>query len=519
MTAPACREIALIEAFLEEQLGLSHAAMDLGDELEGVLSGRAQQRGCVGLLGYYQRLGDHEFAREELRALAPLLTVGETYFFREPQQIEALLAVALPERLASRPPDAPVRVLSAGCASGEEPYTIAIALHHAAWGRRQHRVKIHGIDVNPKVLRKAERARYSRWALRSVADDMRARCFAPVGDEFELRSDLRRLVTFEERNLMNDDPDFWAPGSLDVIFCRNVLIYLAPQKAREMLDRFARALAPGGFLFLGSSETLRGTTTEFLAEHSHATFYYRRSGGQLGSARATPGAVEFDSPPAVHRPAAPEPETEPWYVAIQEASKRLALVGPSPTPVDEEPPPVADALRAQPDAPQSEALVAKILDLVSGERFDQALALLRALPESALEGARIALLCAVIHCQLGDLAEAELACNRALDAGDYGGAHYVLGLCSEQAGSLKAAAQHYKAAAWVDPTFAMPHLRLGTLAKRGGDLATACREYGYAAALLESEQRERVALFGGGFSRWTLIGLCESELAPLRGRT
>jgi chemotaxis protein methyltransferase CheR len=519
MNAPACREVALIAAVLEEQLGFSHAALNLGDALEGVLRERAQKHGCAGLLGYYQRLCEHEFAREELRALAPRLTVGETFFFRESRQIDALLAVALPERLASRPQHEPVRVLSAGCASGEEPYSLAIALHHAAWGRPQHRVKIHGIDVNPKVLQKAERARYSRWALRAVGDELRARCFVQVGDEFELRSDLRRLVTFEERNLMTDDPAFWAPGSLDVIFCRNVMIYLAPQKAREMLARFAHALAPGGFLFLGSSEPLRGATTAFLVEHTHATFYYRRSDGQLGSDRATTRAVVVDSPPAGLPPSAASPEPKPWYEIIQETSERLAQVSPQPTLVAADPPPVVDALRAGPDAPQTEAIVAKILDLLGGERFDQALTTLRALPESAQGDARVALLSAVVHCQRGDLVEAELACNRALEAGDYGGAHYVLGLCSERAGRLRAASQQYKAAAWVDPTFAMPHLRLGLLAKRAGDLATAYHEYGYAAALLESEQRERVVLFGGGFSRWALIGLCQSELAPLRGRS
>jgi chemotaxis protein methyltransferase CheR len=518
MNAPACREIGLIEAFLEEQLGLSHSALHLGTELEGVLRKRAQQQSCAGLLGYYQRLHEPAFAREELRALAPLVTVGETYFFREQQHIDALLAVALPERLAARPPEEPVCILSAGCASGEEPYTIAIALHHDAWGRSQHRVKIHGIDVNPKVLRKAEHARYSRWALRAITDEMRACCFAQVGEEFELRSDLRRLVTFEERNLMTDDPDFWAPGSLDVIFCRNVLIYIAPHKAREMLDRFARALAPGGFLFLGSSEVLRGATAAFLAEHSHATFYYRRNDGRLGDDRAIAQAVVVDSPPLGLPPAAPAPDATPWYVTIQQASERIASASPKPKPVGAAPPLVVDALSAQPEAFPSELHIAKLVELVGGERFDVALATLRALPDTSLDDARIALLRAIIHCQLRELAEAEIACNRALAAGDYGDAHYVLGLCNEQSGSLTAATQQYKAAAWVDPTFAMPHLRLGVLAKRIGDLATALREYGYAATLLESEQRERVVLFGGGFSRWALIGLCESELAPLRGR-
>ncbi|KYG03157.1 hypothetical protein BE20_48820 [Sorangium cellulosum] len=149
------------------------------------------------------------------------------------------------------------------------------------------------------------------------------------------------------------------------------------------------------------------------------------------------------------------------------------------------------------------------------------MAALAALPQRAASSARVELLRAVILCQQGDLTRAERACQRALDAGDAGdsgAAHYVLGLCQEQAGDAAGAAQHYKAAASRDPSFAMPHLRLGLLAKRAGDLAATRDELGRAAALLVAERQERLMLFGGGFPRSALIGLCQAELTARGGR-
>ena len=98
---------------------------------------------------------------------------------------------------------------------------------------------------------------------------------------YVLNSDIRSMVTFEERNLLDEDKTFWQPDYFDVIFCRNVMIYFAPPAVQEVVQRLTRSLAPGGFLFLGPSETLRGLTGEFHLRHTHGVFYYqRRSAGE-----------------------------------------------------------------------------------------------------------------------------------------------------------------------------------------------------------------------------------------------
>ncbi|WP_044988499.1 CheR family methyltransferase [Sorangium cellulosum] len=512
------RDLGPLEELLEERLGLSRASLHLGADLEAVLRERARARGCSDLGDYRRALDRPEVAREELHVLAGQLTVGETYFFREWQQIEACVEIALPERFAARQGGEPITVLSAGCASGEEAYTLAIALHTAYPGLLPHRIKVVGVDVNPGAIQKAQRARYSEWTLRAVPDDMRQRFFARAGADVALRQEIVRLVEFQVRNLLDDDPAFWRPGAFDAIFCRNVLMYFAPQKMAEVLDRLHAALAPRGFLFLASSESLRAAGAAFEAAHSHGIFYYRRS-----SARAHPARGDA-------------PRASRWVARIHEASARVAEVAQrvSPPPRGDAPasptarrappstrPPSTRPPSTMPPALAELAAIDRALELIGGERFTDAMTALAALPQRAASSARVELLRAVILCQQGDLAGAERACQRAIDAGDAGdggAAHYVLGLCQEQAGDAAGAAQHYKAAASRDPSFAMPHLRLGLLAKRAGDVAATRDELGRAAALLVSERQERLVLFGGGFPRSALIGLCQAELTARGGR-
>ncbi|WP_437682438.1 CheR family methyltransferase [Sorangium sp. So ce131] len=505
MSPAAPLELGPLEEFLEERLGLSRASLHLGADLEAVLRERVRARGCADLDVYRRELDRPEFAREELHVLAGQLTVGETYFFREWPQIEAFVEIAMPERFAARPDGDPITVLSAGCASGEEAYSLAIALQGAYPGIIPNRIRVVGVDVNPIAIQRALRRRYSEWTLRAVPDDVRKRCFVRAGEDAELRKEIAALVDFRVKNLLEDDPTFWRPGAFDAIFCRNVLMYLAPQKTVELLERFAGALAPRGFLFLASSESLRATSAAFDVAHTHGIFYYRRS-----------AALPRRAPVDAARGSA-------WVASIHEASARVAEVAQrvSPPARPGAPRAAGEARKAgagRPLGPAELAAVDRALQLIGGERFADAMAALAALPAEAASDAHVELLRAVILCQQGDLSRAERACQNALDAGDDGAAHYVLGLCQEQAGDTAGAAQHYKAAARRDPSFAMPHLRLGMLARRAGDMKTTRDELARAAELLVAEQHERLVLFGGGFPRAALIGLCQAELRAQGGR-
>jgi chemotaxis protein methyltransferase CheR len=169
----------------------------------------------------------------ELAALAGELTVAETYFFRNSEQFHALADVVLPERVRARAHDKALRILSAACASGEEAYTIAITAQEVmvdpSWT-----VSIRAVDVNPTVLEKAARGRYSTWALRETPPEARKKWFQADGREFVLDDDVRGAVEFAQRNLASDDSDLWPAETYDVVFCRNVLMYFSQDQARAI---------------------------------------------------------------------------------------------------------------------------------------------------------------------------------------------------------------------------------------------------------------------------------------------
>ncbi len=181
---------------------------------------------------------------EEPEAVAALIehsVVGETYFYRHPEQFAAL------EREAWDRPE-PLRIWSAGCASGEEPYSLAMAMLEA--GRAGRGDRILATDVSESALRWAREARYGARSLRRLSPALRARWFREAPPLLEVLPEVRSLVDFRRHNLLSDP----APGEFDLVVCRNVLIYFEPGTAVRVLDRLVGAVRPGGHLVLGPVE-------------------------------------------------------------------------------------------------------------------------------------------------------------------------------------------------------------------------------------------------------------------------
>ncbi len=449
---------------------------------------------------YLARLASPD-ERDELRALAERLTVGETYFFRNGNDLQAFLGAVLPERMRARAADRALRILSIGCSSGEEPYTIAMLLEDvpqlSSWD-----VRIRGVDVNPAAIRRALRARYTAWSLRQTPPEARARFFRPEQGGFRLDDAIQRRVEFEERNVVDPDPGFWTRDAYDVVFCRNIVMYFAPEVTAEVIGRIDAALAPGGFLFLGHAETLRGVSTAFHLRHSHGTFYYQRKEG---------GDATLDVAPAPWPVVAPAPQEPPdvgWFDAIHQAAARVSsLSGVAPEPLGS-----GDAAPLASGPPEAEWVrVTRALDLLRHDRHADALAALGG--GSPQEDTDALLLRAVLLASSGDPSAAEAVCTRILERDELNAeAHYVMALCREHDGDRVAAANHDHYALYLDPSFAMPRLHLGLLAKRAGDLRAAARELSSALLLLAGEDASRILLLGGGFSRDALVELCRAEL-------
>lgn len=506
-------ELALFQSAIAERLGLRFDDGRL-TFLAEVLARRVQAR-RLSAGAYLAALVARLEASDELSALARELTVGETYFFRHADQFHAFRDVALPERLSARALSRSLRLLSVGCASGEEPYSLAILLRERGL-EPGFEVAIQGLDLNPDSLAKAAAGLYSPWSLRETPADLRERWFTQEGRDFRLARALRDSVRFAQHNLIADAPTLLQKGATDVIFCRNVLMYFTPAHAVAIVARLARALAPGGFLFLGHAETLRGLSHAFHLRHTHNTFYYqRRDDEDHALDDVTPErSWSSSASPAL------EPKGDwvgPWLDAVARSSERIRELGsnamapaapvPTPAPPSESyPPPPRDNRLEQP------------LQLLRDDRFADALDAMHRLSPSEKADPAALLLRAALLTHQGDLSEAEGTCHELLRRDDLNaGAHYLLALCNERRGQLPAAVEHDLTAVYLDADFAMPHLHLGLMARKRLDGDTARRELGQALTLLEREEASRLLLFGGGFTRNTLLSLCRSELANLKG--
>jgi chemotaxis protein methyltransferase CheR len=228
---------------------------------------------ALGLADFGQYL-DHvarDASGDELALMLDLLSTNLTYFFREPQHLAYLRADVLPEVLSRHQTDRRLRIWSAGCSSGEEPYSIAITLAETMPDLDRWDVAILATDLSSRVLRAAREGVYSRERMRqSPAGAMGKYLLSVPGerDAFRVRDDLRAMVQFARLNLMAGWP---MKGPFDVIFCRNVMIYFDKPTQARLVERFWEILSPGGTLFIGHSESLAGVRHRF--QYVHPTVY------------------------------------------------------------------------------------------------------------------------------------------------------------------------------------------------------------------------------------------------------
>jgi chemotaxis protein methyltransferase CheR len=499
-------DIERFRSIVTQSLGLRFDDSKL-DFLAEIMQQRMESAECGSGASYLQRLSS---SAEEIRAIAEKLTVCETYFFRYTGHFRAFADVVIPQIRARG--QRRLRILSAGCASGEEAYSLAMLIRdelpdHTIWD-----ITILGIDVNASMLAKASRARYHAWAMRDTSGSLRAKYFRREGTEFQLNNDVRSMVRFEERNLADENPSFWQQNAFDVVFCRNVTMYLTFEVTRSVVERIAKSLSAGGFLFMGHAETLRGVSQNFHLLHTHEAFYYQRHDVLM------PAGPEMPSQRFVVPVQALADPDNSWFDIISKASERIATLTTEKhagsTGLAGSTAPRPSHLHPQPSNAWNRTAA---MELLRNERFAEALQLLRELPPGPKADPDAQLLLAALLTNHGKLAEAEKVCMGLLQLDELNaGAHYLIALCREHLGDQKAAVEHDQIAVYLDPAFAMPHLHLGLVAKRSGNVETATRELGQALALLVREDASRVLLFGGGFDREALSEFCQAELLACR---
>ena len=440
--------LTALAALLKERVGL-HVRSDGMQALRLALTARLEELGsAVATTPDYLRVFETDAGDEELRRLLPLVTVGKTSFFRDDRQFQALRAL-LPDLLArAKSGGRSVTIWSAGCATGEEPYSLAMSAAEA--GASPEEVEILATDVNPEAVAAAARGSYDGRRVRDVPDPLREAWFDREDDRYVARAGLRRYIrAIRPHNLVSaifPRPDSGA--GWDLVFCRNVIIYFDTATTQQVLAQFHQALAPGGYLFLGYSESLFRLFEGFELTEVAGAFVYRRPerGGRVGPP-STPAPPKTVLP----LPAAPPPVTHVSFPASAAARAGGAAapgaLGASPP----SPPPLA---------PQE--FLDGAVALFADGRFGAARELLERLLEQGGEDLAVRLTLANLYgilrqpdkaadCYVAALAMEPLSAE----------AHLFFGIHLHGQGDHGAAARELQRALFLDPDLALAHYYLG----------------------------------------------------------
>lgn len=412
-----------LKSLVIDSTGMAFYA-DKDEDLARIVAARLAETGLSGCARYLELISDPVLGRDEMDALVAELTIGETYFFRHKEQFDALRDIILPEVLARNEPHRRLRIWSAGCATGPEPYSVAIMLKRDFGPRiADWHVSIIGTDINQKFLARARDGRYDEWAFRATPDDVRRDCFVPVGKQWQIKPEYRNCVSFQYHNLIrNRFPSLLDNlAGLDVIICRNVVIYFSRETVAQLVPCFHESLVDGGWLVMGHAEPNMELFRDFRTVTTPGAVLYQRS-DRPEPVVAPPPKVVLPSPAPLRRPMPPKPAPRP------------ALRRPEP------PRP----------APPSQGIAA-----------------IRALADQ------------------GRWAEALAACDSliAADALD-SRAHFYRALVSEQLGDLEGCETFLRRAIYLDRHFVLPHYHLGLFLWRRDDAVGAGRSFRNVLALL-----------------------------------
>ncbi len=484
------------------------------DSLRISLVTRATRFGFNDYKDYFRVLSNDE---NEFKELMNLVTINETSFFRFPAQFEALRDRVIPEILDGRSiANKRFRIWSAGCSTGEEPYTISMTLRESALEALGYSMEVTGTDVSTQALDKARKGVYPDRAVNTLAVDVRQRWFetTPEGGHRPIKR-VRDLTQFHFHNLIKEPYPLALMSGWDVIFCRNVTIYFRMESTRRVVNNFYEALNPGGYLFIGHSETLTSISERFEPVEINGVFLYRKPQAkrvfsfddivarrqQSGAAR--PGAFEGSRVRTRE-----ERERSVLGKSREEAKPARRPVAPRP-----EPAPAPSAIGSGAGVEELVATAHKRLEQARHEEALQlALDALRVEPNS-LDAHVVA---AFAFADLGQLDEAAAQASAALAVNPLAApARYILGVISHQQGDISGALNEFKRTIYIDRDFVLAHFACANIHRQQGSLDDAAREYENTLRALYAKPEGSWTAFLGGFRSDLLAKTCERSLIEL----
>jgi len=257
----------------------SHCGLYFDSDSKYLLDKRLVRRlahhNLPGFRDYYQFLKYDRKKDEELSDILDILTTNETYFFREAFQLRAFTDEILPELKIQKEKEKTLRIWSAGCSTGEEPYTIAMLMLELDMFKGW-RVEIVGSDISQRVVQHARKGIYGKSSFRCTEERYLKRFFTEIDGEYRICDEVRELVSISHMNLF-DANRLALLGKMDLIFCRNVIIYFDLASKKRVIDAFYQTLRGGGYLLLGHSESLMNISTAFALRHLKNDMVYQKT--------------------------------------------------------------------------------------------------------------------------------------------------------------------------------------------------------------------------------------------------
>jgi chemotaxis protein methyltransferase CheR len=468
------------------QTGL-HFPEDRWGDLERGIIAAARELDFPDVQSCVQRLLSEHRTHKQIEMLASHLTVGETYFFREKNSFEALEGHIFPELFRGRKDTGrPLQIWSAGCCSGEEPYSIAMLLDRLLPPQQEWTATIRATDINVKFLRKAAEGVYGDWSFRDTPAWIRDRYFTPrKGRRFEIQSAIRERVSFSYLNLATDAYPSHSNNThaMNVIFCRNVLMYFTAERARKVVENFYRSLVDGGWLILSPAETSSSLFARFTAVEFPGVVLFRKvtgaqprpfptahAGPELIT--AAPESLESLQPRSL-RDEFPECTNGNAIGAISSDPARLEAA----TPTVES----SGAFASNADGPDENSLL-------------------------------IARACA----NQGRLQEAIEWCEKAITADKLDPAgHYLLATIRQEQGQSRGAALSLLRALYLKPDFILAHFALGNLRLSQGRPREAERHFDHALARLHTRPQDEILPESDGLTAGRLGAIIASARSGL----
>lgn len=480
--------LSQLSDFLEVHMGL-HFPRQRWHDLERGVAAASRDAGYANAETFVRWLLGAPLTRTRIEGLASHLTIGETYFFREKASLDILEQRILPELLQARAQgDRRLRIWSAGCCSGEEPYSIAMLLDRLIPDPAKWNVTILATDINPQFLRKAAQGIYSAWSFRETPGWLKELYFTRRADgRFEIQPRIRQMVSFSYLNLAEDSYPSLVNGTnaMDIILCRNVLIYFAQERAQQVVSKLHRSLVDRGWVITSPAETSATLFSEFATVQFPGAFLYRRMAH------------------AGRRPAAAPEYSEPW----QDRDARLAQTSTHAPAHTMAPPEVPGA--AQTDFTTQSAHAAFRSAPTAADAVD---ASLHAGDDQRAMLRRQARACA----DQGRLAEAVEWCAKAIAADKMNPAHYyLLATIEQERGQGDAAESALRRALYLEPNFILAHFALGNLCLAAGRRPQARRHFANALTLLRACPADALLPEADGLSTGRLVEIISAVQASL----